>query len=363
MSLDDLVALNDEIAGLVRAGVPLELGLASWSRDLSGALRKTVSTVCESAARGKSLSEALADEQIDIPPVYRAVVVAGLRSGRLPAALEAITDSARNLKQLRAAVGLAMIYPLMLACIAYFLFLLLLGFVLPAVLTVYETDPPAMLTTASNFADHLFVGIPMPFLHREFPLVLLPPIVLLLLAAAWWRQTRRAIVLDVGTAGRWLCWIPVAGRAVRQARAASLAEVFGLLIDHDVPLSEALRLAATCTGDRRLTRSAMELAAAIEGGQLPTRLRLESAGVPPVLALLLATGARQQTLVAMARQAAEMYRTRVVRDAQWLRDWLPTWLILIVGSTIGLIYCLTFFVPFTNLLEALSGSVGTTLRP
>jgi type II secretory pathway component PulF len=134
------------------------------------------------------------------------------------------------------------------------------------------------------------------------------------------------------------------------------------LIEHDVPLSESLRLAATCTGDRGLQRSANELAAAVDQGHLPTRLRLEAAGVPPVVALLVATGARQQTLVAMARQSAETYRTRVERDAQWLRDWLPVWMVLIVGSTIGVVYCLTFFVPFSQLMQSLSESVGNSMK-
>jgi type II secretory pathway component PulF len=154
----------------------------------------------------------------------------------------------------------------------------------------------------------------------------------------------------------------VAGRAVRNARTASLADVFGLLVEHDVPLSESLRLAATCTGDRGLQRSANELADAVDQGHLPTRLRLEAAGVPPVVALLVATGARQQTLVTMARQSADTYRTRVARDAQWLRDWLPMWLVLIVGGTVALVYSLTFFVPFSQLMQTLSESVGTSMR-
>jgi general secretion pathway protein F len=361
MSLDDLVVLNEEIAGLVRAGVPLELGLASWGRDLSGGLRKTAETLGQSVSQGRSLSDSLADEQLRIPPVYRAVVTAGLRSGRLPAALEAISQSATNIKQLRGAVVLAMIYPLLLVLIAYFLFLLLLVIVLPAVQSMYESRPPESLVDANVVAQWLLTRIPIPGTARMIPLVVFPPLLLILAVAAWWDQTRRAMVIDVGSAGRWLCWIPLAGRALRHARAASLADIFGLLIEHDVPLPEAMRLAATCTGDRRLARSAGELAAELEQGHLPGCQRLEAAGVPPVLALLIATGARQATLVTMARQAADTYRLRVARDVGWLRDWMPMWLILIVGSTVGLVYCLTFFVPFSQLMQALGESVGTSI--
>ena len=86
ISLEDLVALNDEIAGLVRAGVPLEMGLAGWGRDLPGELGRTASQLGEAVARGESLSESIAAQGDRIPRVYSALVTAGLRSGRLPAA-------------------------------------------------------------------------------------------------------------------------------------------------------------------------------------------------------------------------------------------------------------------------------------
>jgi general secretion pathway protein F len=362
MSLDDLVALNDEIAGLVRAGVPLDLGLAGWSRDLSGGLRKTAATLGDSVSQGRSLGDSLADENLHIPPVYRAVVTAGLRSGRLPAALEALSVSAGHLKQLRGAIVLATIYPLLLVGIAYFLFLLLLWLALPAVLAVYDKTPPRALVVANEAAAKIFSGLPIPGTDRVVPYALLPPLVLVIAVAVWWQRTRRAMVIDAGAAVRWLAWIPLAGRAVREAREAAMAEIFGLLVDHGVPLPEAMRLAATCTSDPRIAASATQLAAEIERGQIPKRERLEAAGVPPVLALLMATGARQQTLAAMATQAAETYRTRVVRDVGWLADWLPVWLILIVGSTVGLVYSLAFFVPFSQFMQSLGESIGTSIR-
>jgi general secretion pathway protein F len=362
MSLDDLVALNDEIAGLVRAGVPLDLGLAGWSRDLSGGLRKTAQTLGESVSQGRSLGDSLADESLQIPPVYRAVVTAGLRSGRLPSALEALSASASHLKQLRAAIVLATIYPLLLVLIAYFLFLLLMALALPAVLAVYEKTPPRVLVAANDVADVLLSGVPIPGTGRVFPYALLPPALLVVAVAVWWIRTRRAMVIDAGAAVRWLAWIPLARRVVREAREAAMAEIFGLLVDHGVPLPEAMRLAATCTSDPRIAASANELATELERGQIPDRLRLEAAGVPPVLALFMAAGARQETLASTAAHAAQTYRTRVVRDVGWLADWLPVWLILIVGSTIGLVYSLSFFVPFSQFMQSLGETIGTSIR-
>ena len=60
VSIDHLVELNDEIAGLVRAGIPLDLGLASMRSDLAGPLRKTIASLESAIARGQTLDEALA---------------------------------------------------------------------------------------------------------------------------------------------------------------------------------------------------------------------------------------------------------------------------------------------------------------
>ena len=96
MTLNDLLALNQEIAALVRAGVPLERGLADLGADMPGRLGKAAASLAERTARGESLEQALADQAVTLSPAYRAVVQAGVRAGRLPAALEAVAASAHR---------------------------------------------------------------------------------------------------------------------------------------------------------------------------------------------------------------------------------------------------------------------------
>jgi len=65
-----------------------------------------------------------------------------------------------------------------------------------------------------------------------------------------------------------LAWFPFVGWISRHYRRANFAELLALMIEHEVPLPEGLRLAAESTGDARLQRSGWELAAAIERGDL-----------------------------------------------------------------------------------------------
>ncbi len=81
MNLDDLIALNDEIAALVRAGVPLESGLAAVGAEMPGRLGKVATAWAARTARGEPLDQAIMQDAGQLPAAYRAVVQAGLAPG------------------------------------------------------------------------------------------------------------------------------------------------------------------------------------------------------------------------------------------------------------------------------------------
>src|SRR5262249_55250381 len=115
-------ALNDEIVSLVRSGVPLEMGLGELGRDSAGALQEISQSLAAQMNAGASLAEALHAEEGRLPVTYRTVVEAGIRAGRLPAALEAISNYARELVDLRRRITLALLYPFIVVVLAYLLF-------------------------------------------------------------------------------------------------------------------------------------------------------------------------------------------------------------------------------------------------
>ena len=133
ITLDQLVALNDEIAALVRAGVPLDRGLRSLGEDLPGRLGRFATQLSERIARGESLTDALAEPTSKLPRLYRAVIEAGIAAGRLPAALESLAGSLRRLAETRRSVVLSLTYPLLLFLLAWGLFAFSASMLAPAV--------------------------------------------------------------------------------------------------------------------------------------------------------------------------------------------------------------------------------------
>ena len=155
--------------------------------------------------------------------------------------------------------------------------------------------------------------------------------------------------------------MPSFRKLLAESRAAGFAEILALLVEHQTPLTEAVVLAAESSGDPRLTLAAKQLAAEIGAGIASGAHEQSAAGrpqglvdIPPLLRWLIATGGNQATFAAALRDAADTYRRRAIRRADWLRLYLPMLLTLGIGGTVVVLYALSLFVPWTSMLYQLT---------
>jgi type II secretory pathway component PulF len=344
VDLAQLIALNDEIAALVRAGVPLERGLAAAGGDLPGRLGAVSSKLAERMGRGEGLAEAIAAEGDRFPPIYRSLVEAGMKSGRLASALEGLAGFARNYAEMRRVVGLALLYPAILALMASGLFLGLVVWIVPRVAMIFAElglRLPGALAWLIWLKGWAWLWGPAT-----------PALVGVL--ALGWITSRKSASLQPGWSGGMLRWVPWMGGMLAAARAANFAEMLALLLDHGVPFGASLRLAARATGDAGLTRTTGRLADADERGEPISRQM--AADLPPLLGWLISSGGGggERGQVEALRAVAASYRRRAVERASLIRVFLPTILLLVVGGTTVLVYGLSLFVPMTELLASLS---------
>jgi len=343
ITLNELIALNDEIAALVRAGVPLEPALGELSRDLPGRLGKIAAIVAQRSSRGESLLQVVSQQAGQLPPVYRAVVEAGLKTGRLPAALEALAGAIRRTAQTRRSVAMAALYPLLVLIAAWGLFAVFAHALAPRLLGLFvdldvsEQGIFAMLARWGRLA-----GVWGPAV----------PLAVLIFAGVWWYASGRAGVIESRRAGQLLGWLPWMGSTLRWSRAATFAEILGLLVENRVPLDEALVLAAEASGSRQTLLAARQMASAVARGE-PGAIMPEKTNLPPLLTWLMAAGHRHGALVPALKHAAETYRRRADHHAELARVFLPVVFTIAVGGTATLLYTLMLFVPYASLLRTL----------
>lgn len=343
ISLDELIALADEMAALARAGVPLEQGLLEAAGDLSNRSGKLATDVAHRMRTGESFLHIIASSPGIFPPAYRAVVEAGARTGRLSSALEGLANSARRAAELRRLARAAIVYPLSVALLAYVLFILSILRFQPLVSEAYQT-----LNAPPNRLNHALVNLGQ---SASIWGPALPLLVLLPLGFWWYRSGRTGQLQAVRREGI----LPTA-RLIKYGQIATFADVLGLLVEHEVPLGESIVLAADASGDPQLARGARTLAQNIERGGRADAAQATIEGCPPLLAWLLSRGSTQPGLAEALRRTAESFRGRAVQLDDRLRLYLPLALTFLIGGTAVAVYALSVFVPWYDLLFSMSGN-------
>jgi type II secretory pathway component PulF len=344
ITLDDLIAMNDEIASCMRAGIPLELGLGQLAVNAPQGLADLSGRLAQRLGNGQSLSEALDAEAASLPRVYRAVIAAGMRAGRLSAAMETVAELSRTMQELRRRITLSLIYPGLVILTAYYLFWFFVGQMFPVAMELTlkpHEAPTGWLATMWSVHRAVVAAGHIP-----------PAIVGVLIA--WWVIAGRYLSPAGGMSGTGLRWLPGIRGSLRRFHLASFSELSAVLLEHDVPPAEALQLAAESTGDSAIIRDATALATACRRGDALSTAVPQAAVLPGFMQWMIAAGEREGGLAAAFRQLAAIYRKRALAGADRFKLWFPIVVTVTLGGLVATAYTLSLFVPLTEMLEALS---------
>lgn len=339
-NLDDFAAVYEEIAALVRAKVPLERGLVRLVRELPRGAAEKSAALGEQLAAGRSLEQALDDPRLRTPPVFRAALRAGLRSGRLAESLEAISLAARRMSDLRRSVALSLVYPTILLCIGL-LQVPLLADVLDTMIGWMRDGRdqiPPWLLYFENWSD------------RRIGWWIAIPGVLLLLVLLGSALSGAGLVRG-GWRTNLFRLLPWVRGAIDNARRAHFSDQLALLVEHGVPLGESLRIVADATVDPTLRRDALAGAEAIALGRSLSDFCAREGAFTPSLRWLMGGGAANETLARSLRHAAESYQRRAVAKADLARIYLPGLLTAVIGGGVVATLALLVMWPWTNLWQ------------
>jgi general secretion pathway protein F len=339
-TLAQFIALNDQLIALVHAGVPVNLGITGERGDAAAALDRIGATVARRVGEGLSLDQAVSDAAV--PAAYRSVVLVALRTGNLSAALDEASSSAESIEHLRHAVRFSLLYPLMIATLAYAGLVLFCWYFVPTLENIYRD---ARLAPGSGLRV-------LQALRETLPYWIAIPPLALLLVAIWSRLGSRPTTASARPSGI-LSWIPAAGRVSFENRRAVFAETLASLLEAEVSLPEAIRLAAPAWEDEGLQREMLDMATAEERGTLSSD-GSGGAQLPPFLRWAIWHGDESIGRPRGLRMAARTYREAAQRRVDRLRLAAPVITCVVLGGGLTLLYGLALFVPMAQLLRSLA---------
>ena len=337
-----LIIFNQELLALLRAGIPLlqclEL-LAGHGKDplLRGSLQRVVELVRE----GMSFSEAL-EQAGTFPPVYRANVVAGERSGTLPEVIARWLAFQDFAQKSRRRILEALIYPAFLVAVLAVALLVIFNVVLPRFSEIYSDGGIAMPE-----ATRLLLAFGA-FVRRT--VWLQAGLLVAGIAVLRWMITAEAgrRVLERG-----LLAVPRFGTLYRMYHSSIFARTLGVLLAGGMPVLQALEVIQRTTPSERMKRRLTRVAELVRAGSSLHQALEQSAMLDPLAVEMTRVGEQSSALPDMLNHVADFFDQEVEKATTAITTLIGPALILAMGVVVlGLL--LAVYVPLFN--------AGSTVR-
>jgi general secretion pathway protein F len=254
MKPDEIAFASQQLAGMLKSGIPLEGALREVTREMKrGHWRAELEAVERMLAQGVPVAGAM--ERSGLPEFYRRLFVVGAASGDLPGVLNLLAEHYRRAGEMAERLRIALAYPLSALFLSALLSLGLcwgLSWLSDNVFTVMYASGPLSSPAAKPGFFGLMLGHPL-----AVAAFLVPPVTLIGLSIA------AVAVLCIPRLKNWFAWrLP----AYREARLACAASVIGAALKKGVPLPNAIELAESLEGDSPGGREWASWRRAIAGG-------------------------------------------------------------------------------------------------
>jgi type II secretory pathway component PulF len=124
MKHDEFAFFNQQLAAMLRDGIPLEGALRRLCQDMrAGALRSELLALETDLAKGTPMADALKPRQL--PELYKRMILVGVKSGDLPGALTMLADYFQRQSNVWTRLKSMMTYPLIVMFVAFLISLIL----------------------------------------------------------------------------------------------------------------------------------------------------------------------------------------------------------------------------------------------
>ena len=342
IKMHEFLVFNQELATLLKAGMPLVQSLDILRRNVPNPVFKAVlDDVHDEVRSGVALSDAFEPHSRHFSPIYTASLMAGERSGSLEQVLRRYVAYVQVLGAVRRKIVSALVYPAVLVALS-------LGVVAIIVIKVV----PAFSDFYGNFGAELplstriIVGLSSAV--RENILLLVAAAAALIVAGRWFtRQPGQRRALD-----RLILKLPLLGTLARQFATSQLSRTLATLLGGGIPLVTALDVARRSISNRHIAVQMDDIGRQVREGQALSTAMAAKGEFPDVAVKMVevgeATGALQDMLNAIADFYDEDIETKLGRFLLLIEPLL----LVVMGAIIaGLLIAL--YLPVFQLSSAL----------
>ena len=345
ISRQEFLVFNQELATLLKAGMPLVQSLDILRQRVANATFKAVlDDVYDKVKSGTGLSDAFGAHGDLFPPVYAASLMAGERSGNLDSVIRRYVAYEKVIGAVKKRTISALIYPLILTLMMLGLIAIIVLRVVPSFSAFYENfdrELPLSTRIIVGFSDALVAN---------FWLIVIAIVGTVVGVLAWVRQPGQRERLD-----RMLLEVPWAGTTVRKFATAQMARTLGTLLGGGIPLVNALEIVNRSMSNRHMARELEEITGRVREGESFAAAMLKRHVFPDVAVKMVEVGEQTGALQEMLNSLADFYDEEIETEVARFITIIEPVLLIVMGLVIALVV-IALYLPLFELSSVVSGA-------
>lgn len=327
MKMGELLLFTGELSDLLASGMTLGSSLHALAQRKTGKAQDAIVTdLRDEIMSGSSLSAALSHWPASFPTLYVSMVKAGEASGQLPGVLERLVKHYERVLAAREKVGMALVYPLIVALVGFGAMAFMMVFVIPRFSAMFEE-----LGGTLPLPTRILIGLSKGLLRYGWALAIG--------VAFGVAALKRLFKTPAGREwkDRFLLRMPVAGNIIRANAFANFAHTLGTLLANGVQVLQALAIVEH-TVDNSIIATAIHAAKdRVTDGSTISRPLSQDGVFPRLLTDMLAIGEESGDMAGALDHIGRRYDNELDRAVKLLTTILEPVMMLLIAAGVGFV--------------------------
>jgi type IV pilus assembly protein PilC len=321
----EFVIFNQELATLLKAGMPLVQSLEILRRRVNNQVFKSVlDDVYERVRAGNSLSEAFEAHGSLFPGVYTASLLAGEKSGNLEQVIRRYVAYVKVVATVRRKTISALVYPTILLLLSLGVVALIVLRVVPEFGAFYEQFGREL-----PLSTRVIVAV-SEFTRAYFFLILAAVAAAGISIWTWLKQPGQKERFD-----RWILRIPGVGPIARKFATSQLARTLATLLGGGIPLVNAIDVAARSIRNRYIAHEMHVAGQQVREGRALAAAMQDSGAFADVAVKMVEVGESTGALQEMLNSLADFYDEEIDTNLGRFITMIEPILLIVMGLIIA----------------------------
>lgn len=338
----DMAVFCRQFASITRAGVTIieTLNMLADSTE-NKKMQKAIYAVRADVEKGESFADSMAQHPAVFPELLVQMARAGEASGSLDTAMERMAIQFEKSAKTQALVKKAMIYPIVVACVAVAVVIVMLVFVIPRYMDMFEQlDAELPKITLAVIALSNFI--------KNNWFIIIPVVIAIVFAIKTYAKTNSGKHVF----GKIQLKIPAIKNLVVKSACSQMSRTLSTLLTAGVPLIEAVDIVADTMTNIWFKEA---LKAALEQIMIgvPLSQPLQTCGLfPPMVFHMIRIGEEAGSTEEMLNKLADYYEEEVEMAVQSLMAAMEPMIIIVLAGIVGILIA-AVMAPMVNMYAAL----------